>query len=153
MGFSVTVTVTWGDMSDTADMEWMEEKESEPEKWFSTKAQTTGWLGSNHSDPVQEDGEVQWLESTKDPGGGGGGGEDENEVEWLGSTKKTSPSNSNGFLASTKESHMGPQWFEASVEDLGQLEIFDLPPALNVHVEVTGELQIQIQIQIQDNTN
>ena len=34
------------------------------------------------------------------------------------------------------------QWFEASVEDLGQLEIFDLPPALNVHVEVTaGELK------------
>ena len=41
-----------------------------------------------------------------------------------------------------REHNMVGQWFEASVEDLGQLEIFDLPPALNVHVEVTaGELK------------
>ena len=72
-------------------------------------------------------------------------------MEWLGSTKKTNSEEeekgetTNGWFLASKElegeSHMGPQWFEASVEDLGQLEIFDLPPALNVHVEVTaGEL-------------
>ena len=63
---------------------------------------------------------------------------------------ETSCSNDGWFLASSKEvgdSHMGGQWFEASVEDLGQLEIFDLPPALNVHVEVTsGELASYYQL-------
>ena len=128
------------------DIEWLEGNESEPEKWFEGSTKVS-WLDSSNQ-VQEEDEEVQWLESTK---------EDKNEeVEWLGSTKKASTNSeeekgetTNGwFLASkelevgggTVESHMGPQWFEASVEDLGQLEIFDLPPALNVHVEVTGEL-------------
>ena len=127
------------------DIEWLEGNESEPEKWFEGGLTKVSWLDSSNQ-VQEEDEEVQWLEPTNQE-------DKDEEVEWLGSTKKVSTNSeetTNGwFLASTKEfegageeegSHMGPQWFEASVEDLGQLEIFDLPPALNVHVEVTGEL-------------
>ena len=120
------------------DIEWLEvEEENEPEKWFEGSSKAQNWLTSNHQ---EEEKEIQWLEST------GKADEDKDEeVEWLGSTKKASSSDDGWFLSSKEveegESHMGRQWFEASVEDLGQLEIFDLPPALNVHVEVTaGEL-------------
>ena len=139
------------------DIEWLGggEGESDPGKWFEGSARKAeAWLDSNQ----EEDKEVEWLESTKKAD------EDKDEVEWLGSTKKPSEeqeqegggeqscSNDGWFLATSKEveggdSHMGGQWFEASVEDLGQLEIFDLPPALNVHVQVTsGELASYYQL-------
>ena len=131
------------------DIEWLEGNEGEPEKWFEGSTKVS-WLDSSNQ-VQEEDEEIQWLESTK---------EAKDEVEWLGSTKKASTNSeeekgetTNGWFLASKElevgggeeeSHMGPQWFEASVEDLGQLEIFDLPPALNVHVEVTGELALYL---------
>ena len=128
------------------DIEWLGGGggESDREKWFEGSTTKTSWSDSSHQGG--EDKEVQWVESTEKAE------EDKDGIEWLGTTKK---SGEHGwFLAtSSKEGegggHMGGeshnmvgQWFEASVEDLGQLEIFDLPPALNVHVEVTaGELK------------
>ena len=137
------------------DIEWLGGGESDPEKWFegsATKAEAAAWLTSSQ----EENKEVEWVESSEKTD------KDKDEVEWLGTTKKsseeeerleTSCSNDGWFLTASKEvgevgdSHIGGQWFEASVEDLGQLEIFELPPALNVHVEVTtGELTAYYQM-------
>ena len=125
------------------DIEWLEVVgggKSQPEEWFDDEMASRGrkpvW--------VEETGdkEIQWSESKNKETAAAG----DPEVEWLGETRKTSES----WLPPSKEvepgggggDHISPQWFEASVDDLGQLEIFDLPPALDVHVQVTGELAL-----------
>ena len=132
-------------MGDMEDIEWLEVVgggKSQPEEWFDDE------MASRGREPVwvEETGdkEIQWSESKNKETAAAG----DSEVEWLGETRKTSES----WLPPSKEveagggdgggDHIGPQWFEASVDDLGQLEIFDLPPALDVHVQVTGELAL-----------
>ena len=134
-------------MGDMEDIEWLEVVgggKSQPEEWFDDEMASRGrkpvW--------VEETGdkEIQWPESKNKETAAAG----DPEVEWLGETRKTSeswlpPSNKEveaGGGGGDGGDHIGPQWFEASVDDLGQLEIFDLPPALDVHVEVTGELAL-----------
>ena len=131
-------------MGDMEDIEWLEVVsggKSQPEEWFddemASRGQEPTWLEETG------DKEIQWSESKNKETAAAG----DSEVEWLGETRKTSQS----WLPPSKEveagggdggHHIGPQWFEASVDDLGQLEIFDLPPALDVHVQVTGELAL-----------
>ena len=128
------------------DIEWLEVVggKSQPEEWFDNEMASRGrepvWLEAETGDK-----EIQWSESKNKETASAG----DPEVEWLGETRKTSES---WLPPSNKEveagggggggGHIGPQWFEASVDDLGQLEIFDLPPALDVHVQVTGELAL-----------
>ena len=130
-------------MADMEDIEWLEVVggKSQPEEWFDDEMASRGrepvWLEAETGDK-----EIQWSESKNKETAASG----DPEVEWLGETRKTSES----WLPPSKEvepgggggDHIGPQWFEASVDDLGQLEIFDLPPALDVHVQVTGELAL-----------
>ena len=133
-------------MGDMEDIEWLEVVggKSQPEEWFDDEMASRGrepvWLEAETGDK-----EIQWSESKNKETAASG----DPEVEWLGETRKTSES---WLPPSNKEveagggggggDHIGPQWFEASVDDLGQLEIFDLPPALDVHVQVTGELAL-----------
>ena len=133
-------------MGDMEDIEWLEvvDGKSQPEEWFDDEMASRGrepvWLEAETGDK-----EIQWSESKNKETAASG----DPEVEWLGETRKTSES---WLPPSNKEveagggggggGHIGPQWFEASVDDLGQLEIFDLPPALDVHVQVTGELAL-----------
>ena len=142
------------------DIEWLEVVsggKSQPEEWFDDEMASRGrepdWLERTGDKEIQwsesknkeTDKEIQWLESKNKETAAAG----DPEVEWLGETRKTSES----WLPPSKEvepggggdggDHIGPQWFEASVDDLGDhLEIFDLPPALDVHVQVTGELAL-----------
>ena len=134
-------------MGDMEDIEWLEVVgggKSQPEEWFDDEMASRGreptWVDTETGDK-----EIQWSESKNKETAAAG----DPEVEWLGETRKTSES----WLPPSKEveaggggdgggDHIGPQWFEASVDDLGQLEIFDLPPALDVHVQVTGELAL-----------
>ena len=132
-------------MGDMEDIEWLEVVggKSQPEEWFDDEMASRGrepvWLETETSDK-----EVQWSESKNKETAASG----DPEVEWLGETRKTSeswlpPSNQEVEAGGGGGGdHIGPQWFEASVDDLGQLEIFDLPPALDVHVQVTGELAL-----------
>ena len=135
------------------DIEWLEVVgggKSQPEEWFDDEMASRGrepvWLEAETGDK-----EIQWSESKNKETASAG----DPEVEWLGETRKTSeswlpPSNKEveagggggGGGGDGGGDHIGPQWFEASVDDLGQLEIFDLPPALDVHVQVTGELAL-----------
>ena len=142
-------------MGDMEDIEWLEVVggKSQPENWFDDEMTSRGrepdWLERTSDKEIQwsesknkeTDKEIQWPEAKNKETAAAG----DPEVEWLGETRKTSQS----WLPPSKEvepggdgggDHIGPQWFEASVDDLGQLEIFDLPPALDVHVQVTGEL-------------
>ena len=133
-------------MGDMEDIEWLEVVgggKSQPEEWFDDEMASRGrepvWLETETGDK-----EVQWSESKNKETAASG----DPEVEWLGETRKTSeswlpPSNKEVEAGGGGDGdHIGPQWFEASVDDLGQLEIFDLPPALDVHVQVTGELAV-----------
>ena len=147
-------------MGDMEDIEWLEVVggKSQPEEWFDNEMASRGrepvWLETETGDKEiqwsesknkETDKEIQWSESKNKETASAG----DPEVEWLGETRKTSES---WLPPSNKEveagggggggDHIGPQWFEASVDDLGQLEIFDLPPALDVHVQVTGELAL-----------
>ena len=146
-------------MGDMEDIEWLEVVgggKSQPEEWFDDEMASRGrepdWLERTGDKEIQwsesknkdTDKEIQCWSESKDKETAAAG---DPEVEWLGETRKTSES----WLPSSKEveagggdggDHIGPQWFEASVDDLGQLEIFDLPPALDVHVQVTGELAL-----------
>ena len=134
-------------MGDMEDIEWLEVVggKSQPEEWFDDEMASRGrepvWLETETGDK-----EIQWSESKNKETASAG----DPEVEWLGETRKTSeswlpPSNKEveaGGGGDGDGDNIGPQWFEASVDDLGQLEIFDLPPALDVHVQVTGELAL-----------
>ena len=121
-------------MGDMEDIEWLEVVsggKSQPEEWFDDEMASRGreptWLEETG------DKEIQWSESKNKETAAAG----DPEVEWLGETSKEVEAGGGGG-----GDHIGPQWFEASVDDLGQLEIFDLPPALDVHVQVTGELAL-----------
>ena len=131
-------------MGEMEDIEWLEVVggKSQPEEWFDDEMASRGrepvWLEAETGDK-----EIQWSESNNKETAASG----DPEVEWLGETRKTSeswlpPSNKEVEAGGGGGDHIGPQWFEASVDDLGQLEIFDLPPALDVHVQVTGELAL-----------
>ena len=150
-------------MGDMEDIEWLEVVgggKSQPEEWFDDEMASRGrepdWLEETDDKEIQwpesknkdTDKEIQCWSESKDKGTAAAG---DPEVEWLGETRKTSqfwlpPSNkeveAGGGGDGGGGDHIGPQWFEASVDDLGQLEIFDLPPALDVHVQVTGELAL-----------